>query len=73
MMVVACARGRVLFRSLGVDRHGVQRWYCMNDDQVLAVPFKPAKLSLQALEALFAHAVALNGAISSVNDLAEVR
>lgn len=73
MIVMQCARGLVFFRNLGVDVRRVQRFYCMNDDRTFQVPYGPAKATLTGLQALVAHAVQLNGALTTINDLAEVQ
>lgn len=73
MIVINCARGLVLYRNLGVDRKRTQRFYCMNDDRIFDVAFAPPKASLAGLQAMVAHAVQLNGAVQSINDLAEVQ
>lgn len=73
MIVISCVRGLVLFRNVGVDAKRVQRFYCMNDGKLFEVSYAPPKETLQGLQALVAHAVLLNGAVQSVNDLAEVQ
>lgn len=72
MILIHCARGIVAFRSLGVTPRVNQQLYCMNSNKIFVVRYGPSNRWLADMQAVIAEAVRINGAMSSVNDVAEL-
>ncbi len=69
LIIVRCANGVVVFRSMPRPTfHGIIV-HCLNDGAQVRLPVPPISNIEAALEAMATHAVALKGAIQQVFEL----
>lgn len=72
MILVQCKNGIVAFRVVSTKPGLSQQVYCMNSDKLFTLKFGPSKVWLQGVQEIVAEAVRLQGALVSVNDIAEL-